>query len=181
MKNYLFCSERLGFRNWEKSDIDALAALNADAEVMEFFPSTKTKAETAAFIVRMQEHFVQYKHTFFAVETLEKGDFIGFIGFIYQTKFKAAFTPCAEIGWRLKRAAWGKGYATEGAKRCLVYAFEVCGYTEMYSFTAKINPRSERVMQKIGMAKVGEFEHPLLDVDDDLRMHILYKIEKYVE
>ena len=170
----LFTSDRLGFRNWTADDLDALATLNADAEVMEYFPRTQSREESAAFIQRMQAHFEEYGHTFFAAEERATGEVIGFIGFIYQTKLKLDFTPCPEIGWRLKKSAWGKGYATEGAARCLDYAKNEMGYTEMYSFTAALNVRSERVMRKIGMERKGTFEHPALEEGSALREHVLY-------
>ena len=143
---------------------------------MEFFPKTKTIKETQAFIDRVNKHFNQHGYSWFAVEILENKEFIGFIGLV-QTPFEAPFTPCTEIGWRLKKAAWGKGYATEGAKRCLQYGFDTFEFPAIYSFTSTVNVRSERVMQKIGMVKDGEFDHPLLEKGNWLERHVLYKID----
>ena len=119
---YIFKSERLGFRNWYKNDLDAFSKLNADADVMEHFPYSLKKSETASFIERLQNHYSNKGYNYFAVEILKTGEFIGFIGLAYQD-YRTGFTPATDIGWRLKKSSWGKGFATEGATRCLTYAF----------------------------------------------------------
>ncbi len=175
MNEYYFTSARLGFRNWKPEDLEPFAALCADPEVMEFFPSVKTREETQEFIERSMAHFAKYGYGWFAVELLDSKEFIGFIGLAHP-RFESFFTPCMEIGWRLAKEHWNKGYATEGATACLNYAFTTLGASEVYSFTAKTNLRSENVMQKIGMEKIGEFEHPMLEVGSPLRLHVLYRI-----
>lgn len=174
---YLFTSERLGFRNWAEADIPVMAEINADSAVMEYFPRTKNRAETTAFIERMQEQFAVKGYCYFAVDVLESGTFIGFTGLSEQT-FEASFAPCIDIGWRLDRKQWGRGYATEGAKRCIQYAFDELDIKKVVSMAPKVNVRSERVMRKAGMAKVMDFVHPLLINDERLRDCVLYKIEK---
>lgn len=177
MKEYLFKSERLGFRNWIESDKEPYAKMNADVEVMKYFPSTKTKEETFAQVKRFQKHFTDFGFTFFAVDVLETKKFIGFIGMI-NTSFEAHFTPCVEIGWRLQTASWGFGYATEGAKRCLEYGFNQLNFKEIYAITPLKNKNSENVMLKIGMLKQGTFEHPQIEAGHWLKTEMLYKIEK---
>lgn len=176
---YLFTSARLGFRNWQEADIKPMAAINADPSVMEFFPTVKTYEETAGFILRMQQQFAEKGYCYFAVDRLNDHTFIGFIGLSWQT-FEADFTPCADIGWRLARTAWGKGYATEGARRCLEYAFNELQLNNVLSMAPKLNIRSEEVMKKIGMQKVKDFTHPLLLQDERLKTCVLYKIENSV-
>ena len=121
-KDYLFTSERLGFRNWKISDLEEMSVINADVDVMKHFPQTLTKEETAAFIDRQKAHYEKFGYNYFATEVLESGEFIGFIGFS-ALDFEAEFTPATDIGWRLKKNSWGNGYATEGAKKCLEFAF----------------------------------------------------------
>lgn len=174
---YLFTSARLGFRNWQESDIAPMAAINADPLVMEFFPAVKTYEETADFVARMQQQFAERRYCYFAVDRLDDNTFIGFIGLSWQT-FEADFTPCADIGWRLARAEWGKSYATEGAKRCLAYAFDELQLSSVLSMAPKLNARSEEVMKKIGMQKVKDFTHPLLLQDERLKACVLYRIER---
>lgn len=111
------------------------------------------------------------------MDNLENRAFIGFIG-LARTPYKTSFNPCVEIGWRLKKNPWNLGYATEGAKRCLEFGFSHLNLTEIYSFTPCLNYRSEKVMQKIGMKKVGEFAHPKVEVGHVLPQHVLYRISK---
>lgn len=92
-----------------------------------------------------------------------------------EQHYPADFTPCVDIGWRLKASAWGQGFATEGAKRCLEYAFDL-NIKEVCSVAPKVNLKSERVMQKIGLQKQYEFEHSLLVNEDRLKTCVLYKM-----
>lgn len=175
--DYLFTSSRLGFRNWKESDKVLFAKMNADKEVLEYFPALLTKQESDNMVDRLQTHFEAHQFTFFAVEIIETKQFIGFIGLI-NTSFTEFFTPCMEIGWRLAKEFWHKGYATEGAERCLAFAFDTFKAKEIYSFTPIINLASEKVMQRIGMEKKGTFNHPKLDDTSVLKEHLLYRIER---
>lgn len=177
MNKYVFTTERLGFRNWQKKDIDPFYRINTDNDVMEFFPKKLTREETQKMVERLQVIFDESGYTFFAVDLLETSELIGFIGMINAT-FEAEFTPCVEIGWRLSPSTWNKGLATEGAKGCLKYAFTQFEMNEIYSITAVINKKSERIMEKIGMKFQGEFEHPKLEENDPLRRHVFYKITR---
>ena len=174
--NYLFQSDRLGFRPWKASDEVPFGQMNSDPLVMEFFPKMLTAEENRAFVKRIMDAFAENNSCFYAVDLLETGEFIGFIGFS-RPRFEADFTPCVEIGWRLKKEVWGQGLATEGAKRCLEYGFDDLGFEEVFSFTATLNKRSERIMQKIGMSKIGEFDHPKIEKGHRLERHVLYKID----
>ena len=168
-------TERLRFRAWRKEDLVSFAAMNADEKVMEYFPSILTLKETDAMIKRIDDQFASHGFGLNAVETKSDNQFIGFIGLAIP-KFDMYFTPCVEIGWRLNKGSWGNGYATEGAKACLDFAFNDLNLTEIYSFTSVHNHRSEKVMQRIGMQKLGEFTHPNLPEDHWLNLHFLYKI-----
>lgn len=176
-KKYLFTSDRLGFRPWESDDLKPYARLNADPQVMEFFPRTYSANESARQIERFQRMTEIHGYAPYAVDRLDTQALIGFIGFMH-TDFPASFTPCTEIGWRLAREAWGQGYATEGAMACLQYGWKTLELEEIYSFTAVVNQRSERVMQKIGMEAKGHFEHPKIEEGSVLRPHVLYQITK---
>jgi len=176
-QNYLFTSDRLGFRNWIESDIPIMATINADPKVMEFFPKLMSLDDTIHFLGRMQKEFEAKGFCYYAVDILEKGTLIGFIGLHEQT-FEADFNPCIDIGWRLGKQAWNKGYATEGAKRCLQYGFENLGFESIKSMAPIINTKSIKVMQKIGMEKVLDFEHPKL-YDYPRFLHCaLYQVSK---
>lgn len=163
---YLFTSERLGFRNWIEDDVASFSEMNADERVMEHFPSTLTAEQSRLSMLRMQETFEARGYTYFAVEDLESNTFIGFIGLFYQ-EYDSPFNPSVDIGWRLKVSAWGKGYATEGAKRCLQFAFQDLGLKKIVACCTLSNTKSEKVMQKIGMKKVGHFKHPAIKVNPE--------------
>ena len=173
--NYLFRSARLGFRNWLDTDLEIMDAINTDPLVMEFFPGIKTREETSNFIVRMQQELAAKGFCYFAVDKLDDGKFIGFIGLSEQT-FMSDFTPCIDIGWRLHSLEWGQGFATEGAKACLAYGFETLQLPSICSIAPAINTKSENVMKKIGMEKVKNFKHPLLKGNERLEECVLYKI-----
>jgi RimJ/RimL family protein N-acetyltransferase len=176
MRSYLFKSARLGFRNWQEGDIDKLAAINADKEVMKFFPSLRTWQETGSFIERMQKQFEEKGYCYFAIDTLDEETFIGFIG-LSEQNYVADFTPCIDIGWRLAKTAWNKGYATEGAKKCLEFAFQTLHLEQVYAIAPVVNAKSEHVMKKIGMRKVKTFDHPHMLNNDLLRKCVLYVIK----
>jgi RimJ/RimL family protein N-acetyltransferase len=173
MRNYLFTTERLGLRRWVAGDEAVFIQMNRDPSVMEFFPRTMEPAETLAMVGRIHAFFAANGFGLYAADLLSTGEFLGFTGFT-RPSFESWFTPCVEIGWRLKKEAWGRGYATEAAKACLRYGFQEIGLETIYSFTAVLNTRSERVMQKIGMQRAGEFDHPALGQGHALKRHVLY-------
>lgn len=172
---YLFTSKRLGFRAWKATDLTAFAALNADKQVMQYFPKMLTISETKAFIDRLQNHYNIHGFTYFATEILETGYFIGFIGLAHQT-YTSPFNPAVDIGWRLKQDTWGKGYATEGARQCIKYAFTTLQLKSIVAVCTKNNVPSQRVMRKIGMQKMGVFKHPALLDYPQLSTCFWYKI-----
>lgn len=171
--NYLE-TERLILRDWKEEDLPAFVQMNADPEVMEYFVHLLSEAETQNFYRRIRQELDAFGYGLYAVEVKDSGEFIGYIG-LHHTHFEVPFCPCVEIGWRLMKAAWGKGYATEGAKACLEDAFGRLGLSEVYSFTSVPNKRSERVMQKIGLQKVDEFDHPMVPAGHPLLRHLLYR------
>jgi RimJ/RimL family protein N-acetyltransferase len=168
-------TERLLLRPWRPEDRAPFAELNASAEVMEQFPSTMTKEDSDALADRFQSGIDERGWGAWAVERKEDGAFIGFVGLVPVT-FDAPFTPAVEIGWRLDRPYWGHGYATEGARAALDYGFRRLGLDRIVSFTALTNHRSEAVMVRIGMERVGEFDHPRVPEGHRLRRHVLYEV-----
>jgi RimJ/RimL family protein N-acetyltransferase len=173
-KIVILSTPRLGLRRWRAADIPPFAGMNQDPAVREFFPNLMTYDESAASVRLIERHFDEYGYGLYAVDLLSTGEFIGFTGFSHPG-FDAWFTPCVEIGWRLRKEAWGQGYATEAAQACLSYGWATLGLTKVLSFTAAVNTRSERVMQKTGMTRVGGFEHPGVAMGHVLRPHVLYE------
>lgn len=144
---------------------------------MEHFPSTMSKEQSDALAERFQEGIEARGWGAWAVERKEDGAFIGFIA-LQPVNFEAEFTPAVEIGWRLDRPFWGSGYATEGALATLAFGFESLGLDRIVAFTACTNFRSEAVMVRIGMTRVGEFDHPRIPEGDRLRRHVLYEVRQ---
>ncbi len=170
---YVLATERLVLRTWTDADLAPFAALNADPEVMAFFPGTLDHTSSAELMARIRGHFEVHGFGMWAVE--RQGVFIGFAG-LAVPQFNAHFTPCVEIGWRLAREYWGHGYATEAALAALRYGFESLGLDEIVSFTVPNNQRSRRVMEKLGMSMDGTFAHPRLPVEHPLSLHVLYRL-----
>lgn len=173
-----FDTARLAFRSWQDRHRAPLAAMNADPEVMRFFPSTSTAEQTNAGIDIWAGQFAEQGWSNWAVERLESGEFIGFIGLSVPRRL-LPFSPCVEIGWRLQRSAWGQGYATEGARACLRLGFTRLGLDEIVSFTSLLNRPSVAVMERIGMRNAhADFEHPAVPQGNPLRPHCLYRITR---
>lgn len=166
-------TSRLRFRDWLETDLEPFSQLNADEEVMRHFPKTLSNEETLSFYHSILSEFKECGFGLYAVEEKVNKEFIGFIGF-HRALFESDFTPCIEIGWRLKKEAWGKGYATEGAEACLRYGFNELGFSEIYSITADTNQPSKNVMKKVGMNFVKTFNHPKVEKDSPLHKHVLY-------
>jgi RimJ/RimL family protein N-acetyltransferase len=165
---------RLLLRPWQDTDFEPFAAMNADPRVMEHYPSVLTREQSDRFVRdRILTHFELRGYGPWAVEVPGVTPFAGYVGLLEHT-FAAWFTPCVEVGWRLAFRHWGHGYATEGARAALTYGFDVAGLDMIVSFTAVTNTRSIAVMERLGMTRVGEFQHPHLPHGHPLRQHILY-------
>jgi RimJ/RimL family protein N-acetyltransferase len=169
-------TERLLLRRWRPSDLDPFAALNADPRVMEYLPSSLSRAQSDELAQRADFHLERHGYGLWAAEIPGVTPFAGFIG-LSTPRYEAPFQPCTEIGWRLGAAHWGKGYATEGARAVLDHGFDVLQLGEIVSITTVGNIRSRRVMEKLGMTHdpADDFEHPLLPEGHPLRPHVLYR------
>ena len=171
-------TERLVLRPpWHGSDVAAFAAMNADPRVMKYFPATLSGEQSAALAARIRRDFDAYGYGLWVVEAPGRARFIGIAG-LARPRFEAHFTPCVEIGWRFVAEHWGRGYAPEAANAALCAAFVHAGLPEVVSFTAAINERSRRVMEKLGMRRdpLEDFDHPLLPEGHPLRRHVLHRI-----
>jgi ribosomal-protein-alanine N-acetyltransferase len=172
-------TDRLLLRPWRDSDLEPFAALNGDPVVMEHFARPLDRAESDAFVERIRGHFAREGFGFWAVEAPGIAELVGMIG-LSKPPFEAHFTPCVEIGWRLAREHWGKGYAGEAARASLRFGFEELGLDEIVAFTVPANFRSRNVMERIGMTRSAhdDFDHPSLPDGHRLRRHVLYRIRR---
>jgi RimJ/RimL family protein N-acetyltransferase len=175
----MITTNRLLLREWRDSDREPFAALNADPRVMQFMPNCLSAQESDALVDRIQKHFREHGFGLFATELRATDAFIGFIG-LAVPQFKAKFTPCVEIGWRLSAENWNQGLASEGAQAVLRHAFETLRLDELVSFAVPANLASRRVMEKIGLihSPSEDFDHPNLAEGHPLRRHVLYRINR---
>jgi RimJ/RimL family protein N-acetyltransferase len=175
-----FDTARLALRRWQPRHREPFAAMNADPEVMRHFPALQDRAQSDASIDAWLAQFDARGWSNWAVERLDDGRFIGFVGLSVPRRelpFSTPSKPCVEIGWRLARAAWGQGFASEAARACLRVGFERLGLQEIVSFTARCNLRSIAVMERIGMHDAhADFDHPALPPGHALQRHCLYRI-----
>ena len=125
---------------------------------------------------RIEAGFAADGFGLWAVEVAGGPPFIGFVG-LAVPRFEAHFTPAVEVGWRLAREHWGRGYATEAARAALDYGFGTVGLEEVVSLTVPANTRSIAVMERLGMTRdpADDFDHPRLPEGHRLRRHVLYR------
>ena len=163
-------------REWCEQDAVPFAEMNADKEVMRYFPSELSREQSDAMAHRIQTLFQENGFGFWVVEC--DGQFAGFTG-LNRTSFDTPMGPHVEIGWRLATWAWGRGIATAAAREALRRGFEEFALTDVYSFTTQTNARSEAVMKRIGMSRRTDldFDHPNTPGWWGQR-HIVYHIAK---
>ncbi|ASV86878.1 acetyltransferase domain protein [Ochrobactrum quorumnocens] len=172
---------RLTIRNWEDRDRELLHVINSDDEVMRFFPFRRNRAESDKLFELLQTMIAETGLGFYALEEKQSGQCIGFAG-LARTDLEPYFpNGTVEIGWRLARPFWGKGYVTEASKALLAYAFEALELPEVVSFAVFNNDRSTSVMQRINMVRdaASDFDHPRVpDETPHLKRHVVYRIGK---
>jgi RimJ/RimL family protein N-acetyltransferase len=168
---------RVTLRPWTDDDLAPFAAMNADPEVMRWFKAPLTREESDAMASRIRQRIDAEGFGLWALQTPELR-FAGFVGLFPALAFELPFegyagTTPLEIGWRLARAAWGRGDATEAAQLALDHARQALRVRRVVSFTTLGNLKSQAVMQRIGLRRVGEFDHPNLP-DHPLQRHVLF-------
>lgn len=164
---------RVLLREWRDEDLAPFAAMNADPEVMRYFPSTLSRDESDALALRLRDALTQQGWGLWAAES--DSGFIGFVG-VARVRFTAHFTPCLELGWRLARHAQGRGLATEAGLVVRDFVKRELPREPVVSFTVPANQPSRRVMEKLGLRFDGEFDHPSLPLGHAFRRHVLYRL-----
>lgn len=170
-------TSRLRLRRWRDGDREAFAALNADAEVGGWVAGPFTREESDRQIDSFEAHAETHGFTFWALAERERDRLVGMCGLRQMTGMP--FADGVEVGWRLARAEWGRGYVTEAARACLEEAWRL-DLPRVLAITAVSNARSQAVMERIGMRrKAGaDFDHPRLTPDHPLSRHVLYSIDR---
>ena len=166
---------RARLRRLNTGDLAQFAKMNADADVMRFFPNPITFDESRAAHQMINSSFDERGFGIYALEY--ESQFAGVVGLSIPS-FQTWFTPCVEILWRLQSCFWGQGLATEAAKAVLSMAFSTLLLPEVFAFAVAENRQSIRVMEKLGMKphKPAFFDHPLIETPA-LKRHILYHVE----
>lgn len=174
-------TERLLLRTWREGDAEPFFKICSDPEVMRYFPEPLTLHKTEKLIGMGQACLEAHGVFYSPVEVKATGELIGFVGLdVHEDSNALSIAPCIDIGWRLKRSAWGMGYASEAAAAWLRFGFETKGYEEIVSFAPAINEPSQKVMLRLGMIRDPEedFNHPYFSIDHRLVLHCLYRISK---
>jgi len=171
-------TERLLLRQWCKEDLPGFAELNADPEVMEFYPDLLSRQQSNAAAEKFKTLISKNGWGFWAVESTHDQAFIGLVG-LHEPVYKLPVSPCVEIGWRLARTYWGRGYATEAARACLDFAFDQLDLSEVFAFSSVPNMKSRAVMERLDMANIeANFDHPIIPHGSPFREHVVYKINQ---
>jgi len=146
---------------------------------MAHFPATLTRDESDALVERIGAGFAEHGFGLWAVEVPGVAPFIGFVGLAVPT-FDAPFMPAVEVGWRLDRPWWGRGYATEGGQAALAFGFREAGLDEIISMTSTTNAASAAVMRRLGMHRdpADDFDHPRIPTGHRLRRHVLHRLRR---
>ena len=168
-------TKRLVLRRWREADREPFADLNGDPQTLVFFPSTLTRAESDALVDRIEARFEAHGYGLWALEVRQTGQFIGFTGLAPMPE-DVPGAGGTEIGWRLARRAWHRGYATEAALAARDVAFTGAGLAELWSMTAVLNTPSQAVMRRIGMTEAARFEHPRVPDGSPVKPHVVYHL-----
>ncbi|WP_083507980.1 GNAT family N-acetyltransferase [Aureimonas frigidaquae] len=155
-------ADRLRLRRWRAEDGAVFHRLNSDPDVMHHFGFRRTRAESDAMREDLNRRLDAEGMSFLAVERLLDARVLGMVGLI-RTHAPSPLAPEVEIGWRLLPEAWGQGYATEAARRCLRYGLDELGLTRIVSWCVVDNLASEAVMRRIGMVQAGFLDNPSVD------------------
>lgn len=169
---------RLTLRDWQIGDHEPFNAICRDPEVMAFLGPLQSQADTDAAIARLQTTAATHGHTFWAIEHRVDGAFLGFCGLKIAPEGVAGIEGAVEIGWRLRRDAWGKGFAHEAAAASLDWGWANLPVHRIIAMTTPDNARSQALMRRLDMVRRHDrdFDHPALAIDDPLRPHVLFEI-----
>ncbi len=151
-------TERMMLRQFMTSDVDHLFDLDSDPEVMRYLtggrptPHEVIQNDILPTFLRSYESFSGLG-VFAAIEK-ESGEFLGW--FSFRPKDAASLNE-VELGYRLRRAVWGQGYATEGACALISLGFTELGVQRVFATTYQDNLASRRVMEKAGLSLVRTY------------------------
>jgi RimJ/RimL family protein N-acetyltransferase len=161
-------TERLRLRAWRASDEAPMAAINRDPDVARYLNRPTDEAAISAFFGDVAAHWDAYGYGLYAVDLCGAEErFVGFAGFSHAS-FIPAVADRPELGWRLARAAWGAGLATEAATAVLRAGFDRLELSELIALIHPHNERSRRVATKLGMRPERQVYNPVIGRDVDV-------------
>ena len=170
---------RLTLRDWRDSDRVPFNTMCRDPEVMAHLGPLHSQADTDASIDRLQAQQASLGHTFWPIERRSDGEFLGFCGLKIAPENIPGIAGAVEIGWRLRRDAWGAGYAREAAEASLAWGWANLPVDRIIAITTPDNRRSQALMLRLGMVRRLDldFDHPALAIDDPQRPHVTFEIK----
>jgi RimJ/RimL family protein N-acetyltransferase len=173
-------TERLILRPWEERDREPLIAVQRDPVVRRYFPVVPAPEQISDDFDRAMDKARADGFHFGSARLKADDSFVGLLGIgVIPDHMRKAIPghPQVEIGWVFATRFWGQGLAPEGARAWLDHAWSI-GLPGVVAFTAAINRPSQRVMEKIGMARdpADDFMHPRIEEGHPLRPHVVYRI-----
>jgi RimJ/RimL family protein N-acetyltransferase len=158
----LLSASQVILQQWPERHRGAFAAMNADPEVMADLGGPLTRPRSDEKFERYAAAWGSYGISRWAIED-HSGEFLGYAGVMLRPDAGHPLGPHYELGWRLCRCAWGKGYASESAQMALDHAWRTISAPIIYSYTAPDNLRSQAVMRRLALQResVHDFQVPL--------------------
>lgn len=165
-------SERLAYRRMSERDFPALCRMLQDPQVMYAWEHAFSDDEVRAWLDRRRAGYAARGYDYFLAVDPSTGEAVGQIGLLDEEIDGRHFVG---LGYILCRDAWGRGYATEGARTMLQYAFEALGAEEVVATIRPENTASRRVAQRLGMALEGEYVKRYRGRD---MVHLIYRARR---
>jgi RimJ/RimL family protein N-acetyltransferase len=166
-------TSRLVMRPWRDADRDPFFAINSEPAVLRYL-NPISREGSDGMIDRITAHFAEHGWGLWALEDRASSTLIGLCGLL-TVDGTMPFAPAVEIGWRLSGPWQGKGLAREAAEAALAFGFDTLRLERIVSFTVPANTASWGLMERLGMTRVGAFDHPRLPEGHRLRSHLLYE------
>lgn len=154
--------------------------MSRDPEVMTHLDGVTDRPASDALIDRLIAETAEQGSTFWAIERKADAAFLGFCGLRRGGHPGTPIPDELEIGWRLRRDAWGQGYAREAAEASLEWGWNNRNDARIAAWTVAANTASWGLMLRLGMTHRPEldFDHPRFEEGHPLRRHIVYTIER---
>ncbi len=165
-------TERLILRDIEQEDVEGMFRLDSDPEVHSYLGNQpiSTREEAAEVIRYIRSQYDEFGIGRWAVQSRDSGEFLGWAGFKWITEDWGGYTNFHDIGYRLRKEHWGKGYASEAAFALIKFGFDKLRFEEIMAGADIENKASNRILQKIGMDLIDQFTY-------DGCLHNLYAIK----